>query len=53
MCAVCKGYHTVVVKDAHGTQDFADSTAAQMIEHFNAAWERAVVRLIASQDVAF
>ena len=53
MCSVCKEYETIVVKDAHGAQDFPDSTAAQVIDHFNAAWERAGARLIASQDVAF
>jgi len=53
MCSVCKGYETIVVKDAHGARGFTDSTAAQVIEHFNAAWERAGARLIASQDVAF
>ena len=53
MCAVCMGYETIVVKDAHGAQDFADSTAAQVIEHFNAAWERAGANLIRAVDVAF
>jgi len=53
MCAVCKGYDTIVVKDAHGAQASPDSTAAQVIEHFNAAWERAGARLIASRDVSF
>ena len=53
VCAVCKEYQTIVVKDAHGAQDFADSTAAQVIEHFNAAWERAGARLIGAKDVAF
>ena len=53
MCAVCMGYETIVVKDAHGAQDFDDSTAAQVVEHFNAAWERAGARLIRAVDVAF
>ena len=53
MCAVCKGYQTIVVKDAHGAQGFPDSTAAQVIEHFNAAWERAGAKLIGAADVAF
>jgi nicotinamidase-related amidase len=53
MCAVCMGYDTVVVKDAHGAQDFPDSTAAQVIEHFNAAWERAGARLTRATDVSF
>ncbi len=53
LCAVCKGYDTVVLRDAHGAQDFADSTAAQVIEHFNAAWERAGARLIQAADVRF
>jgi len=53
MCAVCMGYETIAVKDAHGAQDFADSTASQVIVHFNAAWERAGARLIGAKDVAF
>jgi len=53
MCAVCKGYDTVVVKDAHGAQAFPDSTAAQVIDHFNAAWERAGARLMQATDVRF
>ncbi len=53
MCSVCNGYETVVVKDAHGAQDFADSTAAQVIEHFNGAWERAGAGLIRAADVPF
>ena len=52
MCAVCKEYETIVVKDAHGAQDFADSTAAQVIDRFNAAWERAGARLILAKNVA-
>ena len=53
ICAVCKEYETIVVKDAHGAQDFPDSTAAQVIEHFNGAWERAGASLIRAKDVAF
>lgn len=53
MCAVCNGYETIVVKDAHGAQDFPDSTAAQVIDHFNAAWERAGARLVRAADVSF
>lgn len=53
MCAVCKEYETIVVKDAHGAQSFPDSTAAQVIQHFNAAWERAGARLIRAADVSF
>jgi len=53
LCAVCKEYETVVVKDAHGAQDFPESTAAQVVEHFNAAWERAGARLVRAKDVAF
>jgi nicotinamidase-related amidase len=53
MCAVCKGYETIVVKDAHGAQGFPDSTAAQVIEHFNATWEKAGAQLIGAADVSF
>jgi nicotinamidase-related amidase len=53
MCAVCKGYNTIVVKDAHGAQGFPDLTAAQVIEHFNGAWERAGASLVSAADVAF
>jgi nicotinamidase-related amidase len=53
MCALCKGYDTMVVKDAHGTQPLKDSTAAQVIDHFNTAWERAGATLIEAADVAF
>ena len=53
MCDVCQGYETIVVKDAHGAQDFPDSMAAQVIEHFNAAWERAGARLVLASDVSF
>jgi len=52
MCAVCKEY-VVVVRDAHGAQAFPDSSAAQVIELFNRAWERAGARLIRSKDIAF
>ena len=30
MCAVCKGHDTVVVKNAHGSQGFPDSSAVQV-----------------------
>ena len=53
MCAVCKGYATVVVKDAHGSQAFPDSWAADVIEHFNRVWERAGARLMKEKDVTF
>jgi len=41
------------VKDAHGTQDLPDSTAAQVIDHFNPARGRAGARLISASDVSF
>jgi len=53
VCAVCEGYDTIVVKDAHGAQAFADSTAAQVSDHFDAAWERAAARLMGAKDVSF
>jgi nicotinamidase-related amidase len=53
MCAVCKDYETIVAKDAHGAQAFPDSTAAQVIAHFNAAWERAGARLVSAGEVSF
>jgi nicotinamidase-related amidase len=53
MCAICKEYETIVVKDAHGSQDFPDSTAVQVIEHFNRAWERAGAQLMSAKNVTF
>ena len=53
MCAVCKGYDTVVVKNAHGSSNFPDTPAAQMIEIFNGIWKRAGARLIGAVDVSF
>jgi nicotinamidase-related amidase len=53
MCAVCKGYDTVVVRDAHGAPDYPDSSAAEVIEHFNGAWERAGARLVLAGEVTF
>ncbi len=53
MCAVCKGYDTVVVQDAHGSRAFPDSSAADVIEHLNRAWERAGARLVLAGDVSF
>jgi len=53
MCAVCKEYETIVVKEAYGAQDFLDSTASQVTEHFIAAWERAGARLVRAADVLF
>ena len=53
MCTVCKRYQTIVVKEAHATQGFPDSTAAQAIERFSAAWERARARLVSSADMVY
>jgi nicotinamidase-related amidase len=53
MCSVCKEHEAIVVKDAHGAREFADSTAAQVIDHFNAAWERAGAHLISAGEVSF
>ncbi len=53
MCAVCKGYDTVVVKDAHGSSGFPDTPAAQMIDIFNGIWKRAGAALVKSEDVQF
>lgn len=53
MCAVCKGYDVVVVKDAHGAQGLPNSPAKDVIEHFNRAWERAGARLMKEKDITF
>ena len=53
MCAVCKGYETIVVKDAHGSQSFPDTPAERMIEIFNGTWKRAGATLMKSEDVRF
>jgi len=53
MCAVCKGYETMVVNDAHGTQGFPDATPSQVIERFNAVRECAGETLRGSRDARF
>jgi len=53
MCAVCEGYDTIVVQDAHGAQDFPDSSAKDVIAHFNAAWERAGAQLMSAKNVTY
>jgi len=53
MCAICKGYDTVVVKDAHGARDLPDWPVNEVIDHHNAEWERAGARLVRASDVAF
>jgi nicotinamidase-related amidase len=53
MCALCKGYDTIVVRDAHGTPPLGGSTAAQLVDHFNAAWERAGATLVGEKGVRF
>ena len=52
MCGICQDYD-VVVKDAHGAQDFGSSTAHELIDVFNDTWERAGARLIGANDVRF
>ena len=53
MCAVCKDYSVVVVKNAHGAKDFPDWPASEVIDHYNGEWERAGARLIEADDVRF
>lgn len=53
MCAVCQDYEVVVVRNAHGAQDFQRSTARDVIGIFNETWERAGARLISAADVSF
>jgi nicotinamidase-related amidase len=53
MCAICKGYEVTVVRDAHGSTDFPDTPAAQMVEVFNRTWEAAGARLLPAASVEF
>lgn len=53
MCAICQDYEVVVVRNAHGAQEFGRSTARQVIDVFNGTWERAGARLISAADVIF
>jgi len=53
MCALCKDYDVRVVRDAHGSTSFPDTPATEMIETFNATWERTGATLVRAEDVDF
>jgi len=53
MCAICQDYNVVVVRDAHGVQNLGPSTAHELIDVFNATWERAGARLMKASEVRF
>jgi len=53
LCAVCRDYETMVVKDAHGSQSYPGEPAEGIIARFNATWESAGATLVRANDVPF
>ena len=53
MCAICHDFDVRVVRDAHGTSGFDGSTPAQIVDIFNATWERAGATLVSEADTEF
>ncbi len=53
VCALCKGYEVTVASDAHGAQAMGDTSAAQLIAHFESSWADAGARLVRATDVRF
>ncbi|MCX6093961.1 MAG: isochorismatase family protein [Candidatus Bipolaricaulota bacterium] len=53
MCALCKGYDVTVVHDAHGAQALGETSAAQVIAQFEAAWAKAGAVLERARAIDF
>ena len=53
MCAICKDYDVRVVRDAHGTSGLGEFAPAQIIDDFNATWERAGATLVLESEAEF
>lgn len=53
LCALCKNYDVRIVRNAHGSRSYGDTSATRMIEIFNATWEEAGATLIQAEDVDF
>jgi nicotinamidase-related amidase len=53
MCAICHDFDVRVVRNAHGTNGFDRTTPAEVVEMFNATWERAGAKLVRETDTSF
>ena len=53
MCALCMGYDVRVIRNAHGSTSSRDTTAARMIEIFDAMWEEAGATLTQVEGIDF